>query len=93
MASHESVVIMARINYKGQALWEVCILIVIIAGGAFGFYAYGQHKYNLGYKTGYAQSTKDRPTYTVENGGQLKVENECKGFGLHIFKGVLGWSY
>lgn len=84
---------MSLSNFKAQALWEICLLITVIAGGAFGFYAYGQHKYNIGYKTGYAQSAKDRPTYTVENGGNIKIEAQCKGFGLHLFKGVLGLSW
>lgn len=78
---------------KAQALWEMCFAIVVFCGIVYGVWSYGNYRESVGYEKGYAKSVLDRPTYTVETGGKVNVEAVCKGFGLHIFKGVLGLSW
>jgi hypothetical protein len=81
-------------NNKGQLAVTEFILIIIFMGTlAFGAYTLYRHGYNEGYAKGYAQSVKDRPTYEVRAGGKVTVEAQCKSYGFHIFKGVLGFSW
>ena len=80
-------------NKKGQtSLVELFVIIGVLAAIATGVYIYGEHKYQQGYQVAFNQALKE-PTYTVTAGGKVTVEATCKGFGIHLFKGVLGWSY
>ena len=80
-------------NKKGQTtLVELFVILGVLAAVATGVYIYGEHKYKQGYQSAFNQALKE-PTYTVSNGGKVTVEAQCKGVGIHLFKGVLGWSW
>ncbi len=62
------------------------LVLAVLIGGPYLLY-------RRGYNKGYNQSTIDHPT-NVFNAPAIVVQNPpLKGFGLHIGRGVLGYTY
>ena len=79
-------------NFKRFA--GVILIAVVLIGGPYFCYRYG---YNKGYQTGYAQSTKDRPTYgsvgTVNNIDNTDSGYKWLGIKVNIWKLKAGLGF